>query len=89
MPPLPKAELDIKETFIAKCICDPRYGCITALGSAITINGSILIDSSNIANAVPAIYSYNTSIKMYGNYKFTNHNNIFGDGGAVFSLRSI
>ena len=82
-------EGDFKFKFITQCISDPRYGCITALGSAIIINGSMLIDSGNIANAVPAIYSYNTSINMYGNYKFTNHNNIFSNGGVVFSLRSM
>ena len=64
----------------------PLYGCMSAFGSTVTINGSMLVDS-NIANTGPAIYSYNSSIKMYGDYKFTNHN-VVGDGGAVFSVRS-
>ena len=81
-------EGDVKFKFITKCISDPRYGCITAFGSTVKINGSMLIDSGNMANDFPAIYSYSTTIKMYGDYKFVNHNNIFGDGGAVFSLRS-
>jgi predicted outer membrane repeat protein len=84
-----KFEGDFKFNFITKCISDPRYGCITALGSTITINGSFLMNSGNIANTVPAIYSYNTSFKMYGNCKFINHNNRLGDGGTVFSLRSM
>jgi predicted outer membrane repeat protein len=83
-----KLEGDLRFNFTTRCISDPRYGCITAFGSTVTINGSMLIDSGNIANTVPVIYSYSTSIKMYGNCKFINHNNIFGDGGAVFSLRS-
>ena len=83
-----KFEGDVKFKFNTRCISDPRYGCITAFGSTVTINGSMLIDSGNIANNVPAIYFYSTSIKMYGACKFVNHNNIFGDGGAVFSLRS-
>ena len=41
----------------------------------------------NIDSVGPAIYSHNSSIKMYGGYNLTNHN-IVGDSGAVFSLRS-
>ena len=85
-----KLEGDFKLNFSdSECISDPRYGCVTVLGSSVMINGSMLIKfNSNSASSVPAIYSYNSSIEMYGNYKITDHNNVVGDGGAIFSLRS-
>ena len=81
------SELKLEGDFNITHSVGPQYGCITvAFGSTVTINGSMLINS-NIANTVPAIYSYNSSIKMYGDYNFTNINAI-GYGGVVFSLGS-
>ena len=80
------SEIKLKGDFNFTHNGGPLYGCMTAFGSTVTVNGSMLVDS-NIASTGPAIYSYNSSIKIYGDYDFTNHN-VVGDGGAVFSVRS-
>ena len=64
----------------------PRTSCINTIGSNVTINGTVLMNF-NTAKTGPAIYSYNSSIKMYGDCHITNHA-VVGDGGAVFALRS-
>ena len=59
------------------------FGCITAIESTVKINGTMLMT----AETGPAIYSYSSTIMMYGEYKFANHT-VVGDGGAVSALRS-
>ena len=64
----------------------PRTGCITTIGSNVTINGTMLMNF-NTAETGPAIYSYNSSFKMYGDCHIANHT-VLGGGGAVFALRT-
>ena len=65
----------------------PRLGCISAFGSKVLVNGTVLM-SSNTAETGPAIYSYNSSISMYCNHCHFVNNSVVGDGGAVFALRT-
>ena len=65
----------------------PSLGCINAIGSKLTIDGTVLMNS-NTAEAGPALYSYNSSISMYCSYCHLANNSVIGNGGAVFALRS-
>ena len=65
----------------------PRLGCISAFGSNVLVNGTVLM-SSNTAETGPALYSYNSSISMHCNHCRFANNSVVGDGGAVFALRT-
>ena len=81
------SEIDLKGKFNFTRNRSPHLGCISAFGSNITINGTVLMNS-NSADTGPAIYSYNSSISMYCDYCLIANNSVVGDGGAVFALRT-
>ena len=83
---LSNSEIKLKGNFNFTRNGGPRLGCMTAFGSTVTINGSMLMNL-NTADTGPVLYSYNSSIKMYGDYNASN-NYAVGNGGVVFSGRS-
>ena len=65
-----------------------HFGCINAIGSKVTINGTVSMNS-NTAEAGPAIYSYNSTINTYCDYCCFVNNSVIGSGGVIFALRSV